>query len=359
MIRRSPLFIALCFCAFGVSPVQSSQVIKNDEVEINPQRFYIMYPAPDGNQVFDSYESQFQTWISTAVNKANVNESFISNPLNGALISALSVMEDDFEKHKMLLKNVVHRSDTGFTRITFADKDDHYVVKGTYGVSSDDVLTNSKFADKNKLLDLKIMFIGKDGKYQYAHIGRANTPVIKDVPPIMVFQGTVTNETCKYCHMLAQHSGSPSGLFFKRYQDGVDLSPLKMGNVLSSSSFTPTSSLPSWAPSSLNGQRVMVDYQSTGKAAWDIQNFYFETPELLETLARDNKASYCVAINPNPREGLSYVCADVKSRKLYVNASIPMPQLHGQVENKRVNYTRDFYKDTDAIDAYAKSQIGK
>lgn len=255
----------------------------------------------------------------------------------------------------------MYRSDTHYIRVTFADDDDRYVVKGTYGTSADGVLTNSKYADKSKLIDLKIMFRpeGSD-KYRYLHVMNMvpHEAVQNGVVQRVVLDTNLDDETCKYCHRIAEYSGSASGLFFRRYQYKSQAMPLKINGMFDSESFVLSKSKPNWIPAGMRDEDVYISVDSAIPVIPVVKikslenqrpdfnkirhnrNFILETPQLLEVLARDNKKSYCAGFTGmfGPPGFVSYVCADNKHKKLYVNYYSQSGDLINRVE--------PFYKDT-------------
>jgi hypothetical protein len=310
----------------------------------NAENFY--YKAPETEISFNSYEDQFASLIKSAITPST--EHIGSNTDS---VKALREIATLFDSGGMLLKNVVYRSDTGYIRVTFASKDDRYVVKGTYGTSYDDVLVNSNYADKKKLIDLKIMYLPtKGGEYKYYHI--FNT--VKKTPDGDKMVGVETEPngaTCKYCHQLAKVSGEPSGLFFQRYQYKSKATPLhssflmnQMPGIFKDGNFVKLASKPDWLPQGFSDLSVRYNIPSFADIGESVanRNLILETPELLETLSMDNRASYCIAfalpgINTN---GFDYVCTDYPKRMVYV-------QLNRQGDNKLIKYSHPFYKTDD------------
>lgn len=314
-----------------------------------------------------SYDAQFEQLIRNALKAAQASDSKVSEQDT----NALKAMADDFASHRMLLKNAVYRAETKYIRITFADANDKYVVKGTYGTSSDGVLTNSKYADKSKLIDLKIMYLPNGGtKYRYLHIMdiKPSAEAAKyGQKPMGVLDTKLDNETCKYCHRIAEYSGSPSGLFFRRYQYESTANPLKVTGMFDADAFVHESQKPNWAPATMTAGDLYIsmknaipvlpvvriktrqDERPDFQKVRHNMNFILETPELLEVLAKDNGKSYCAGFSGigGPPGFVSYVCADMRAKTMYVD-------YYSQTQ-QHIEYTKPFYGDPrEAGMGYAK-----
>lgn len=262
------------------------------------------------------------------------------------------VMDDllhKFRTHKMMLKNVVYRTDTSTLRITWADDPDHYVVKAAYKTGKDPVLGNSVYADKRKLISVKIMYRTNNNDYDYLQIenmdeiskpkdnrGEAAQSVTAVAPRNFVIEGQLTNEQCRFCHILAQNDGSPNGVFFPRYQESYKTTNIKnVGNLFHMDGFESLK-----ADKSVDlGLAAMKDdflyrkvpFQSTSEDPTipHIVRSVIELPQLIEVMARDNGKSMCVSFQtPFPDGGAptpnNYVCADNAAQMLYVRLTNPM-----------------------------------
>lgn len=319
----------------------SASSFAQDAKEVQPNlsdNFY--YEKSDADVFFNSYESQFVSVIKSTVNPTADRFGFDSSK-----VKVLKDFIDLFSDGKMLLKNVVYRSDTKYIRITFASKDDRFVIKGTYDTSFDDVLVNSNYADKKKLIDLKIMYMIPDDKnYEYFHIFNTNRKS-KNGDSLVGVEPETTGATCKYCHDIVKVNGNPSGLFFQRYQYGNSSeNPLhseilkKMSGIFIDSNFV-KGAAPDWLPAGFSDQSVGV-FLPKNDIYKNIQNrnLILESPELLETFSMDNKKSYCVAFTLNGinNNKVDYVCTDYPKKMVYV-------KFNRQGDGYLVNYTHPFY----------------
>lgn len=320
------------------------------------------YEDSNSKEYFNSYEDQFSAIIKSAINPSS---NHIGS--NSSAVAALKNIASLFDSGGMLLKNVVYRSDTGYIRVTFSSKDDSYVVKGTYGTSFDDVLVNSNYADKKKLIDLKIMYLPvKGGKYMYYHIFNS-TRKASDNQKMIGVETEPGGEACKYCHQLAQVSGEQSGLFFQRYQYNQKSFPLhssflthQMPGIFKDSNYIKMDKKPDWAPAGLSDTdtRYKITMIKNIESAIQVRNLILESPELLETFSMDNKRSYCLAFDlPGINTvGLDYVCTDYPKKMLYV-------KLNRQGDNKLVEFSHPFYKKHDngeiSYNGAPDSNIGK
>lgn len=239
---------------------------------------------------------------------------------------------DKFDKHELLLKNVVFRNDHKTIRITWADKSDNYVVKQTYLTSADSILENSRYADKEQAADTKIMYReSKNDAYKYIQVipmtgsGAGKTTYTDEHP---------NEERCNFCHILAKSPESPNGVFFRRYQaDGMGFNALgKVGNFFDISDFKPYDAsaeygknLPKMTEPFYYRLAKMDDWAGP-KASENtrVMRSLVEIPHLLEVFAFDNQKSICIGIDfgsmANQGFGKSdYICADNKAKMIHVH----------------------------------------
>jgi hypothetical protein len=244
--------------------------------------------------------------------------------------------------HEIKLKNVVFRNDSRGIRVTFADDKNHYIYKATYKTASDPVLTNSVYADKNELVDIKIMYLsGDEYKYisiqndkgQKKYVSMPQSPEDRSQKQAVVDSYTVltslSNEKCGFCHVVAQNDGNKQGLFFPRYQETTATTQKEIDakSIFRSDDFSKTVK----GLVNLNIPNEMTDefyFNSVSREKngdIDVNKYartLFEMPELVEVLAKDNQKSYCINVdfgknNPAMRSD-NYVCADYKNKKLFV-----------------------------------------
>jgi hypothetical protein len=277
--------------------------------------------------------------------------------------------------HKIYLKNVVWRPDLRVIRLTWANDDDSLVFKIVYRVSHDPVLTNSVYADKNEIIDVKIMFL-QGGKYRYLHLDSAiranirNGQVFyedsaskktngnqKNTPyGSYVLNGHLEASQCKFCHMLVPGvNGRPGGLFFPRYQEsGLDghysgHSSLEQPTFFDAAEFKKINpkeapiALPSGLPDTILFNLVKMDDPATKDVYTMYARTMFESPELVEALARDNHESVCISVDFGSAAPLfgkdNYVCADGVRRKLFVKVKNPMLSTgSGKIEYEKPYY---------------------
>ncbi len=152
-----------------------------------------------------------------------------------------------FRNHKMMLKNAVYRTDMGTIRLTWADDANIDIVKVAYKTGKDPVLGNSVYADKRQLTDVKIMYRTASNTYDYLHLVNIDDihhnpmAAVPEPPPVpakptfnYAIEGKLTNEQCRFCHILAQNDGSPKGVFFPRYQETYKATPIEAGSLFRS-----------------------------------------------------------------------------------------------------------------------------
>lgn len=322
------------------------------------------YNIKEKNEQSRSYNAQFLNLITSSIAPSS---DHIGSNSEGVM--ALNNIRDLFTENKMLLKNVVYRSDTGYLRITFSSENDDYVVKGTYGTSFDDVLVNSNYADKKKLIDLKIMYLPEGGKeYKYFHI--YNTDRKYDGKRVVGVEPVADGKTCKYCHQIAKISGSKSGLFFRRYQHESDAKPLhvksffeNIPDIFEENKFVRMSKTPSWIPDGFKDKSVkyhildvrykyiktIIDgrertvMRTSNKKYYDERNLILESPQLLETFSRDNKQSYCIGFiqgdsnKVTEEKGINFVCSDYVGKRIYT-------RFQRQGDGKLIETNQPFYE---------------
>jgi hypothetical protein len=248
---------------------------------------------------------------------------------------------EKFKKHQMMLKNVVYRTDQSVIRITWADGNNDYIVKVAFKTGKDPILGNSVYADKRRVTDAKIMYRTVSNTYEYLQLlNIANGPA-SSMPGIIAppqsekptFEYRVvtnlTNENCRFCHILARNDGSPSGVFFPRYQEAYKEHDIKdVGSLFRAEHFisrlantTGELGLPEMHEDFLY-QKVSVG-RDTPAYNEQFMRVLIELPQLVEVMARDNKKSVCVAIVPPSfeQEKVDYICADNAAQRLSVKLS--------------------------------------
>lgn len=255
----------------------------------------------------------------------------------------LKTILQKFIDHQMYLKNVVYRTDTNVIRVTWGDLHNDYVAKAAYKAGKDKVLSNSLYADKQGVYDIKIMYRKANSEYDYIQLENLKfivltqngTPINQDkYSDGYSVAYKLSNEKCGFCHILAKNDGSPSGLFFPRYQEGQGSNGLDGMSAF----FDPSKlKLKNRADTVALGLPAMQDdfyYYRAGLMNNDDQKILrtlVELPQLLEVLARDNRKSYCLLIDTGEvgeKIGLGrddYICADNVAQNLYVkmtNSSI-------------------------------------
>ena len=268
-----------------------------------------------------------------------------------------------FTDHQMFLKNVVYRTDIDVIRVTWGDRKNDYVVKAAYKTGKDKVLSNSLYADKQEVYDLKIMYRKTNLEYDYIRLQnlkfervvRLGKSTENDAPidhDGYSAEYKLSGEQCGFCHILAKHDGSPSGLFFPRYQEGqgsnvlegmsafFDQSKLELKNGAESSALK----LPE-----MKGDFYFFHVTQFGthdKDRVQILRTLIELPQLLEVMSMDNGKSYCLLIDTGEvgeKLGFGrndYICADNIAKKLHVRMT------NGAISNKAAPtvYTEPYYK---------------
>ena len=249
---------------------------------------------------------------------------------------------------QMMLKNVVYRTDMDVIRITWGDADNNDVIKVAYKIGKDPVLSNSSYADKRQVVDVKISYRVGDA-YQYLRIQNMQSvyfagPAPEKTKPAKIpkeptfkdyrVEAKLTDQQCGFCHILAQNDGSPKGVFFPRYQEAYgDYKMHEMGSVFHIDHFTNT---PAASAKSLGLPDMKEDFlyqrvNSTPYASPENTQFVrslIELPQLVEVMARDNKKSTCVIADfgtaMSPTDVDNYVCADNAAQKLMVKITNPV-----------------------------------
>ena len=286
--------------------------------------------------------------------------------------AALETIYQELLHHQIYLKNVVYRKDTNVIRITYGDDSDHYVFKISYKTNTDSVLTNSLYADKRQLIDVKIMY--RDGdQYDYLHLDNqremvpAHFRVVPSSPLARHYrlETRIGNAECGFCHTLARNDGSPSGLFFVRYQESNAPTAryLRGTDALFKASdfqYVPTKLAAAQIPGGLpGGLPPMIHFNQVHLHPGSPQGYspltveytrtIFEMPELVEVLARDNHKSYCISVDfstfAKEFSNSNYVCADDQHKKLYVRFSNP----YLTTGLKTVQYVKPFYIDPENV----------
>ncbi|MBV8061432.1 MAG: hypothetical protein JO126_02885 [Alphaproteobacteria bacterium] len=269
-----------------------------------------------------------------------------------------------FRDHKMALKNVVYRTDMGVIRITWADDKNIDVVKTAYKTSKDPILGNSAYADKDQIVDVKIMYRKTPDSYDYlrlqnmkntmdAFIQNGYDQPIADPTWDYMVQGKLSNEKCGFCHILARNDGSPSGVFFPRYQENGGTHDIgEMGSVFHLDGFSKKSASDAedLGLAEMNEdflyRKIILNGPDAPEDAKRYARTIIELPELIEVMARDNKTSICVAVDfgeMKVKEGFGrndYVCADNTAQKLSVRLTNTMLTVnHGAKE-----YTEPYFE---------------
>lgn len=279
-------------------------------------------------------EPHFESQISEIFNQAVIKIE--SEPQSSATKSvedheAIIRINKKFKNHELFLKNVVYRSDTNVLRITFSDMTNHDIIKAAYKTGSDPVLKSSVFADKKQIIDIKISYKNKAGEYTYLQLlnsdhNQLNEDVYK--LPKFTINGNLPSTKCLFCHTLAKTDGSPSGVFFTRYQKTKKPNPADFSHQifkqdrfkLLKGSMAKKLKLPPMK-SEFMFQKITTNSNFNDEEVNKYMRTLFEMPELIEVMARDNQKSYCVQIvvNTSPKLGTdNYICADNSTKTLHV-----------------------------------------
>src|ERR1039457_1960851 len=201
-----------CFFAiltlFISSLAQASEPLPAvNDISVNVQNF--------DSQVIDI----FKTVIEHPKPLPFSSDTGTSDAENSNQKMVLKTILKKFADHEMFLKNVVYRTDTDVIRVTWGDLKNDYVVKVTYKTGKDRVLSNSLYADKQAVFDVKIIYRKPNSEYDYLRLVNMtsmrftenSTQIYHDR---YFVEYKLSNEQCGFCHTLAKHDGSPSGLFF-------------------------------------------------------------------------------------------------------------------------------------------------
>ena len=269
----------------------------------------------------------------------------------------LTKILEKFTDHQMFLKNVVYRTDTDVIRVTWGDRKNDYIVKITYKTGKDKVLSNSLYANKQAVFDVKIIYRKPNSEYDYLRLANLTslrftgnaTPIEHDG---YFVEHKLSDEQCGFCHILAKHDGSPSGLFFPRYQEGQGSNGLE-----GVSAFFDQSKLElkkGGESSALKLPEMKDDFYLFQAAKLGIINkdtekilrVLVELPQLLEVMSMDNRKSYCILIDTGDigeTLGLGrddYICADNIAKKLHVKMT------NSTIFNKKepIVYTEPYFK---------------
>lgn len=270
--------------------------------------------------------------------------------------AALNTIYKKFIDHEMFLKNVVYRTDLDVIRVTWADRKNEYVVKVAYKTGKDKLLSNSVYADKKAVFDVKIMYRKSNSKYDYMRLENMRMVGGKALFDHDVFhvEYKLTNEECGFCHTLAKYDNSPSGIFFPRYQEGQDTGRIGgMGAFFDPSKLElkkKTDSLGLGLPEMMGDfyflKVTQANILGNDKDTQKIMRALIELPQLLEVMSMDNHKSYCLFIDSG-EIGKSvgfgrndYICADDVARKLHVKMT------NSVISNKAASsiYTVPYYK---------------
>lgn len=293
--------------------------------------------------------------------------------------AALQTIYDKLLHHAMFLKNVVWRPDLKVIRMTWASAHNAYVFKTVYRVNHDPVLTNSIYADKNQVIDVKIMYlVGQH--YHYLHLTHGGPTTVmpngkivykKDdhdpqgsADPVVgpfgfyALNAHVSAEACKFCHMLVRGvNGKPGGIFFPRYQEAktsLDKNYAGAGSIeqplfFRQADFHPVDPnhagvrLPPGLPNPILLDRVSLSDPATHKLYTMFVRTMFEAPQLVEAMARDNHESLCISVDFQTASPLfgkdNYVCADGVRRELFVKFRNPLLS----TGSGKVSYSKPYY----------------
>jgi hypothetical protein len=275
--------------------------------------------------------------------------------------AALKTIYKKFIDHEMFLKNVVYRTDINVIRVTWGDRKNEYIVKVSYKTGKDKVLSNSVYADKKAVLDVKIMYRKPDSEFDYidlldTRLFENGRPVnhVENAHDVYYVQYKLPDEQCGFCHTLAKYDNSPSGIFFPRYQEGQGTD--KLGSM--STFFDPGKlelrkkeesanlGLPEMKDDFYFFKVTKTSIYENDKNSQKIMRTLIELPQLLEVLSMDNHKSYCLLtdtgeVGKNLGFGRDdYICADNVARKLHVK----MTDSSITNKNEPIIYTEAYFK---------------
>src|SRR6266481_2194611 len=292
-------------------------------------------PAVDDNGVnVQNFDSQVIDLFKTAIEHPQILP-FLPDAENSDQKMVLKTILEKFTDHQMFLKNVVYRTDLDVMRVTWGDRKNDYVVKVTYKTGKDKVLSNSPYADKQAVFDVKIIYRKPNAEYDYLRLEDLKSVRFAGNDASIDHDGyaieyKLSDEKCGFCHTLAKHDGSPSGLFFPRYQEGQGSNGLEGMSAF----FDPNKlELKKKAESAVLGLPEMQDdfyffhvikFGTYDKDRMQILRTLIELPQLLEVMSMDNRKSYCLLIDTGEigeKLGFGrddYICADNIAKKLHV-----------------------------------------
>lgn len=327
--------------------------------------------------VYKDFESQIIDIFKTLIaNKQPVNRNTPYPIFEGDMAKKLmKTYLAKMQNHEMRIKNMVYRTDNRNIRITFGDRDDKYLFKIAYSTHSDRVLANSRYADKADISDIKLIYYDK-GKLNYIWIFHIKPQPVeatqtkedekkfikaKAAEDQYVMHYNMAEERCGFCHELAKHDGSNTGLFFSRYQyktkfsgSGID----KVDNIFRASSFVLSKKADTVIGKVLGDKMPDEFYYQRfptllpeNKDQHPVYSIILEMPSLIEVLARDNNKNYCVSMQYEEKDILTnenYICADIEKKKLYVHYENPWDVNWGRPEGRTqkpqmIEYVRDFW----------------
>ncbi len=304
-----------------------------------------------------SYDSQIKEIFKSVVTGSGAYTYELENAshTDAQKTEKLEVLKKIYDKlveNKMLIKNVVFRKDVETIRVSFADSNNDYIFKVTYKTDYDPVITNSIYADKQKIVDVKIMY-RKNNDYEYINLlnkdnDNKSNPLMKEKNSSQtvdryIIQTSLSDQRCGFCHVLAKNdSHNNSGIFFPRYHEATKkIADLEKGaSVFRESDFVLKTkdqvsiALPKDFPNQFYYSSIS---NKVGLPIDDMTKYsrlIIETPELVEILAKDNRANYCINIyhNNNAFDNNNYVCADYDNKKLYIRHNNPFQSSKGLVE---------------------------
>jgi hypothetical protein len=312
-------------------PVSKSKLLLKSlaSLVLLAQNVYSQNLNEKNNRLSMSYEAQLVQLLKEGLSAERYphsedRENFVqANPV-------LQQFIEKFDKHEMALLNVVFRDDHKTIRITWADKNDNFVVKQTYQTATDPVLESSRYADKRNTADTKIMYRYKPNEaYKYIQVIDLQG---QDGQKIKHTDSNPTEQRCNFCHTLVKPANATNGVFFKRYQEeniGIDASG-KTGTFFNIANFNkinndselarnlPKMSEPFYYRLANIGEesdKSLIEENAR------VLRTLIEIPHLLEVYAVDNSKSICIGIdfgrlsvNGFGRE--DYICADNKNKTL-------------------------------------------
>ncbi len=373
--RSFPAFLALALCSSALGATTPAQPAPAQQARPAGQADGATGPTGPLN-----YETQVLAIFRAAAGHGGpIQVGLAQGPANPVQKKALQRIYDKLLRHEMFLKNIVWRPDLKVIRVTWADAQNHNVFKVVYRVNHDPVLTNSVYADKNQILDVKIMYLD-GGHYRYLHLNHGaparvlsngvieyfaspKDPRASPTPVVGPYgyysmQTHVSPQQCKFCHMLVRGvGGKPGGIFFPRYQeakssldaDETDASGFRHPSFFQASDFHPIDpakapvALPAGLPNPVLFNRVGFADPATRKLYTMYVRTMFEAPQLVEAMARDNHESLCISADFSSAAPLfgkdNYVCADGVRKRLFVKFRNPLLS----TGSGEVSYSKPYY----------------